>query len=227
MIRKLFASALFAGLAAGVLAALLQFQFVVPLLFEGELYETGEVRHFVADDILDVQSPAGPPPIGGDLQRHVGTLAMTLVTYTGFALLMVVGFAVAETRGHRLTVRTGALWGLCGFVAVQLAPAAGLPPELPGTIGADLAARQLWWVATVAASVAALALIAFGGAWLALAGAALLLAPHLVGAPHLDTYYGVAPPELAAHFATSSLAVAAASWVALGAAAGYFWTREA
>jgi predicted cobalt transporter CbtA len=40
--------------------------------------------------------------------------------------------------------------------------------------------------------------------------------PHLLGAPHLDMFFGVAPPELAAEFAALSLGTAAAGWVMLG-----------
>ena len=86
----------------------------------------------------------------------------------------------------------------------------------------DATASKPWWKRWWG-----IALIAFGGIGLALVGVALIAAPHLYGAPHLDTYYGVAPPELAAHFATRSLSVAAASWVILGTLAGFFWSREA
>jgi predicted cobalt transporter CbtA len=61
-------------------------------------------------------------------------------------------------------------------------------------------------------------LIAFGHSYLPLAGVVLMVIPHLLGAPHLDTFFGVAPPELAAEFATLSLGAAAAGWVLLGCA---------
>jgi predicted cobalt transporter CbtA len=55
----------------------------------------------------------------------------------------------------------------------------------------------------------------------------LVLAPHVIGAPHLDTYFGVAAPELAAEFATRSLGFAAMGWVVLGTIAGAMLGREA
>ena len=227
MTKHLVSSAIFAGLAAGLCAALLQLLFITPLLLEGELYETGARMHFGAVDAAP-QSVAGAPALSGEPMRHVLTMAMDLVTYTGFALLMVAGFALAERRGTRVTARAGLIWGLAGFLAVQLAPAVGLPPELPGTTAADLVARQIWWVATAAATVAGLALIAFGGDLpKGLIGAALILLPQLIGAPHLDTYFGIAPPELSAQFATASLGVAAASWAVLGLVAAHFWSRPA
>ena len=54
--------------------------------------------------------------------------------------------------GCRSRARNGLLWGLAGFLAVNLAPAAGLSPELPGMPAGDLLARQVWWVGTIIAT---------------------------------------------------------------------------
>ena len=200
MFRRLAASALFAGLGAGAFATLLQLWFAVPLLMEGELYETGVRTHFSA---TGGESDAGAPNIWEEPVRHLGSFGSNLIAYTGFAFLLV-----------------------AGFLAVHLAPAMGLPPELPGTIGAELAGRQAWWALCVGSTALGLALIAFGRGpvWIAVAVAALLL-PHVIGAPHTGAWFGVAPPELAAHFATASLGVAAASWALLGTLAGALWAR--
>jgi cobalt transporter subunit CbtA len=126
-----------------------------------------------------------------------------------------------------VTPKDALLWGGAGFVAVQLAPGIGLPPELPGTVGADLAARQVWWLTTVLSTAAALGCFAFGRNLLVIGlGAVLLVAPHIIGAPHLDGYFGVAPPELSGEYVARSLAVGMAAWVVLGLAAGYFWNRQ-
>ena len=74
----------------------------------------------------------------------------------------------------------------------------------------------MWWISTIVASATGLGLIAFGRSYLPLAGVILMAIPHLLGAPHLNTFFGVAPPELAAEFATLSLGTAAAGWVMLG-----------
>jgi cobalt transporter subunit CbtA len=225
MTKRLFTSALFAGLAAGALAALMQFTFVVPLLFEGELYETGERVHFAQGWI---QSAAGAPIIWSEMPRHFATFAANLVTYTGLALLLVAGFALAERFGRKIDARTGLLWGLSGFLAFNLAPAFGLPPELPGTISPDLIIRQIWWTMTVCGAGLAMALFGYGKGPVPIAiGVGLLVGPHLVGAPHLDTYFGTAPPELASHFVTRSLGVAVAAWCLLGLIAGAIWSRDA
>ena len=214
MTKNLFVSAICAGIAAGLLASALQLTFVIPVLLEGELYETGARVHFGTDG--SPQSDRGAPTLAGDWLRHSMTVAFNIVTYTGYGLLLAAMINFASLKGITTTAKQGLIWGLCGYIAVQLAPAIGLPPELPGTIAAEVGQRQLWWISTILASAAGLGLIAFGRSYLPLAGVVLMAIPHLMGAPHLDTFFGVAPPELAAEFATLSLAAAAAGWVLLG-----------
>ena len=227
MTRHLLTSGLIAGLAAGMVAALLQFWLVTPLLLEGELYESGIRTHFAASLSSPVQSPAGPAEgLGQDLSRHAMTAGFNLVAYTAFALILLAGMALAERSGHALTARRGIIWGLCGFIAMHLAPAIGLPPELPGTVAAEVELRQVWWLGTAAATALGLGLIAFGHGLLPVIGIVALALPHLIGAPHLDTYFGIAPPELAAEFTARSLGVAAVSWAVLGTLAAYFFTRK-
>src|SRR5262249_38283050 len=106
------------------------------------------------------------------------------------------------------------------------APAIGLPPELPGMSAADLAARQQWWLLTAAATAAGLGLIVFANPIaLRVAGAVLILAPHLIGAPAAPHGAGGVPAELAAAFATASLATAAAFWLLLGSVSGWLYRR--
>lgn len=247
MFNRLFAGALFAGLSAGALAALIQLTFVVPLIQQGELYESGALVHFGAAgslDAADALTTPGAVPLNGlspeeshnensdevpasPASRNFGTFALFLVSYSGFALLLVAGFAAAQRIGHQVTARSGAVWGLCGFIAFQLAPAFGLPPELPGAQGAALELRQVWWVGCVAATAGGLALLGFGRNALALgAGVVLLAAPHLIGAP-TAAYAGVAPPELSAHFTAMVLGAGAVCWALLGTIAGAVWARNA
>lgn len=223
MFKNVLTSAVFAGVAVGFIAAALQFWLVTPLLLEGELYESGARVHFATD--ASTQSVAGSPPRFEDPMRHAMTVGFNMITFTGFSLLMVVGFALSERGGNTITARQGLVWGLAGFIAMQLAPAIGLAPELPGMVAAEVAARQIWWISTVLATICGLALIAFAPMMGALAGVALVALPHIVGAPHLDTYFGVAPPELSAHFVTASLGSSAVAWTLLGFFAATLWTR--
>ena len=143
-------------------------------------------------------------------------------------MLLVAGFGLARAYGIAITEREGLLWGVAGFAAFQLAPAMGLAPELPGTMAADLAARQLWWWGTVAATATGLGLLAYGRGLASTALAVVLLAaPHVIGAPEIEGFSGVAPPEVSAAFAARVLGVALAVWALLGWVAGYLWSREA
>jgi len=148
------------------------------------------------------------------------------VTGIGFALMLTGCAALARLRGYPFDARRGMLWGAAGFAAFVLSPSIGLPPELPGMVNAALAERQQWWLLAVLATASGLALIAFvRPPALRIAGAALLLLPHLIGAPQGGHGAGTVPPELAAQFATASLAAAAAFWLLLGAVSGWLYRR--
>jgi cobalt transporter subunit CbtA len=239
MIKRMLTSALFAGFAAGLFAALLHFAFVQEYILLGEQYETGALTHFAAAaaDHGDATQPhaddhdhSHDDTLGGDtnpLIRNGLTVAFAALIYVSYALILVAGFGMAEAFGVKITAREGLLWGIAGFVSFQLAPALGLAPELPGTIAADLTARQIWWWGTVIATGAGLALLAYGRDYLAwVVAVALLVAPHVIGAPLPDAYWGVAPPEVAAMFSARVLGTALAVWAVLGWLAGHFWSDE-
>jgi len=222
MFSRILTSALFAGAAAGLIAALLQLVFVQPVLLHAELYETGELVHFGAEAVS-----AHPELAGFDLMRDGLSIVFTMLTYTGYALIMVALMSVAEGQGHVITARTGLLWGLAGFITFHFAPGLTLAPEVPGVAAADVFERQIWWTATVAVTGIAMWLIAFGGNTVNyLIAAGLLLAPHLIGAPEPDTFSGPVPTEIGALFAARAFGVGMAAWALVGTFAGHFWQTE-
>jgi cobalt transporter subunit CbtA len=244
MIQRMVTSALIAGFAAGLFAALLHFAFVQKSILLGEQYETGALTHFEnaaqPEDAghdhsnpaqhADGQAHAHDDHAGGegsDFSRNAWTVLFTSVVYVAYALILVAGFALAEHFGRRITAREGLLWGIAGFAAFQLMPAMGLAPELPGTIAAELNLRQIWWWGTVGATATGLALIGYGKGVVPIVIALVLLAaPHLIGAPEAEQYWGVAPPELAATFAARVLGVGLVVWAVLGWLAGHFWSAK-
>ncbi len=246
MFHRMLTSALFAGFAAGLLAALLHFAFIQKYVLLGETYENGKAVHYAGVDAAaamrtddhgsgvadghDHDHGAATAPVQpgeGALGRNALTVLFTALVYAGYGMIMVAGFAVAEHFGHEVRARDGLFWGLAGFVTVQLLPAIGLAPELPGTLAPDVGLRQAWWLGTAAATATALALIAYGRVRLVHGAAILLLvSPHLIGAPALDGFIGVAPPELAATFAARALAVGLIGWATLGFLAGRFWSGQ-
>lgn len=222
MFQKILTSALLAGFCAGLLAALLQLVFVQPVLLHAELYEGGDLVHFGAEAVS-----AHPDLPGFDAVRDGLSILFTALIYVGYAVILVACMSIAADRGYEIDAGRGLLWGIAGFVAFHFAPGFSLPPEVPGVAAADTGERQVWWWATVAATALGLALIAFGRHWVAwIAAAVLILAPHVIGAPHPDAFAGPVPPEIGALFAARALGVGFAVWALLGLLAGHFWQRE-
>jgi len=221
MFTRILTSALFAGAAAGLIAALLQLYFVQPVLLHAELYEGGDLVHFGAES----QVPAVQDVGGIDLIRDGLSIIFTMLIYTGYGLILTALMSLAADRGAEINARTGIVWGLAGFIAVHLAPGFTLAPEVPGVAAADVYERQIWWFATVVAAAVAMWLIAFGRSW-AYWGVAviLLVAPHVIGAPEPEIFTGPVPTEIGALFAARAFGIGMAAWVLLGAFAGYFWS---
>ena len=250
MTKRMVTSAVFAGFAAGLIAVLLHFAFVQKLILLSEQYESGELTHFsggaVPHDHAHSHDSAPAQAEGAteadhdhsahshghstasDLQRNGLTALFMILVYTGYALLLTAGFAFAEMKSRKIGPAEGLLWGIAGFAAFQLAPAMGLTPALPGTVAADITARQIWWWSTVLATGGGIALLAYGRqVWAFAVAGALLAAPHVIGAPQVEGYFGLAPPEVSAAFATRVLGVALVVWAALGWIAGHFWASSA
>jgi len=228
MIRNLLLAAIAAGMLAGVVATAAQSVKVIPLILEAETYETaGEAAaapahsHDAATPAHSHDAEAWGPEDG--IERLAYTLLANILAGVGFACVL--GAAIMFSN-RQVSLRTGAVWGAAGFLVFSLAPALGLPPELPGTEAADLTARQGWWILTVVATAAGLALIAFPRqVWFKALGAALVVLPQVIGAPHPETHGGLAPATLAAEFAVASLATAAVFWIVLGSTLGGFLER--
>lgn len=245
--------ALIAGGAAGLIAALLHFAFVQEVILLGEQYESGELVHFadagtVAADAAqghshDHSATAGTEGTNAEqaedghshdhgaepsaLQRNGFTVVFTVLIYVAYALVLFAGFGLAEQRGQRIGPLQGMLWGLGGFVTFQLAPAMGLPPELPGTIAAELAARQVWWWSTVGLTAVGLALLGYGRQlWMFALAGVLLALPHVIGAPQPDGHFGTAPSDVGATFAARVLGVGMIVWAVLGWIGGQVWSRD-
>lgn len=167
---------------------------------------------------------AGWMPEDG-IERTTFTILANVVTGAGFALVLV---AAALFSGREITAANGAVWGVVGFLVFAVAPAAGLPPEIPGTGGGEVVPRQLWWVATAAATAAGIAgLVLYKDLPAKLIAVAVIALPHAFGAPVQPFAGSSVPPELAARFVGASLATAAIFWVVLGVTLGWLMQRGA
>ena len=222
MFKNIFVSAVVCGAIAGVLATAMQMLLVTPLLMEAELFETGQSTHFIIDG--SPESPMKHVNIWEDPYRHLMTLFFNLVTFTGFGFILIAAMALFQKRGFSLSKAEGIVAGVSGFIVFQLAPSVGLPPELPGTISVAVGLKQAWWIITILSTTVGILLL-FLGKYKVVSGAGIIfiIIPHLIGHPKLETYFGVAPPELAAEFASRALAVSLIAWIILGVISSQFW----
>lgn len=234
MLKNLILSAAAAGVAAGILTAAIQEVTTTPIILEAEKYENSAAAT-EPDAAAAASSEAAPAEMAMALaaneawspadgvERTLYTTLGTTVAGVGFGLALLGAMALA---GVPIGARTGLIFGVAGFAAVVLAPALGLPPEIPGSGAAALGARQAWWVFAVAATAAGLAgLLLTRNLALQIGGVVLIALPHIVGAPRPESFISTAPAELAGHFAATSLAVTAIFWAVLGYASGAFYER--
>lgn len=203
MFKRIVVAAALSGLISGLLLTAVQQLQVAPLIRQAE--------------VIEAAAHAAPP-------SWLATVAANIVLATGFALLL---GSVLVLRG-RTGWRVGLLWGAAGYAVFFVAPALGLPPELPGTESAPLREREVWWVATVAFSAAGLwlAVLDTRPAW-RLLGIALLLVPHLLGAPQPADSGSTASVEMASDFIRATLVANAILWLSLGGLFGSFYKIEA
>jgi cobalt transporter subunit CbtA len=245
--RWIVFAAVCAGVVAGAAMSLVHHFVLVPLIERAEVFEDAAAAKAAQASVALAAStaqasaaqatqpaPAAQPGhdhAGGDAhaptgaQRAVLTLITDLLAAIGFALMLAAGLTL---RGGNVSWRAGLAWGLSGFLAFSLAPSLGLPPELPGAEGAPLVGRQFWWLATVAATATGLALLAFGYRLvLAVTGIALIVAPHIIGAPRPPPEDPVVPAELTRQFIIAVLTTNLGFWLLLGCACVHFLRRFA
>lgn len=210
MISRTLLTGLLAGLMAGVVLTAVYLVKIQPLILQAEILDHGAAAGGLTE------SP---------LARTLHTLMFNLLTGAAFGLIL---SALLTLRGQPVGPHQGLVWGAAGFVVFALAPAFGLPPELPGSVAAHLDARQLWWLLTAAATAGGIGLLAFDRSWpMRLGGLALIPLPHLFGAPYPASPGSTVPPDLAAQFVAVSLGANAVFWIVLGTGAGYLHDRFA
>ena len=201
ILRRLFGTALIAGAVAGTFSALSQLWLLQPLLAAAELVEVGDHTHANA----------------GHLARHALTFAANIISFCGFALVMVALMEWFQPRPKFSPLMTGALWGGLGYIAIILAPTLGLPPNLPGVPVADIALRQTWWLIAVLSASASLwiALLSPLPVWKYVLAVLVFAAPHIYGAPTTDEVSNL-PAAWAALFAVRSVGISFIAWMILG-----------
>jgi cobalt transporter subunit CbtA len=233
--RNIVVIAAIAGALAGLGMTIAQHFVTVPLILQAETFE-GQG----AEEAAPAHEPApaheheagataeahdhgeGWAPSDG-AERTFFSFAANMITGIGFALLLV---AASELFGGLSGWHQGVFWGLAGFVVFTLAPGLGLPPELPAMPAAELGARQVWWLGTVVSAAAALGLLFYGRSPIAvIAAIALLVLPHVIGAPQPASHESSVPEGLHHSFVVAVVMTALVFWALLGGLAGYFRGR--
>ena len=234
MIRNLFAAALLAALCAGLVTAAIQHFRVTPIILHAETFE-GEGGHSHAPAVEEHEHAEGTAehsheavatteaepeewaPQDG-FERTAYTTLATVLAAAGFAL--VIG-AVSMFAGIPITFANGFLWGIAGFITFSLAPAYGLAPELPGMPAAEVLPRQIWWAGTaVATGAAILLMVKTRASWAIAVAIALVVAPHIIGAPVAPDEPSAVPAHLATEFAAITLGTSMVFWLVLGSVFG-------
>ena len=233
LFRNVVFVAAIVGLLAGIVMTAMQAYATVPLILQAETFENSEAapahNHSAPADAATSSEAAAPVAHSHDhgeeawapadgFERYAYTAAANIVTAIGFALVLV---AISEAFGGIANWRQGLFWGFAGFAVFTLAPGLGLPPELPAMPAADLAARQVWWIGTVAATAIGLALIAFRNSVpLAVVGLALIVVPHIIGAPQPESHESPVPENLHHQFVVAATVTSLIFWVVLGGLVG-------
>jgi len=236
MIARILLVAIAAGVIAGAFVTAAQSFKVIPLIYQAETYENNAPAEAMAADQTTGQPPAhahdGSEATGHSheqgaewgpqdgFQRLAFTFLTNVLTGVGFGFLLTAAIVFA---GFGISWTTGILWGIGGFLAFSFFPSIGLPPEMPGMVGADIVERQVWWAATVACALVGLALLAFGKSPpLKVLGVVIIAIPQVVGAPHinLSEMSSSVPAELAAQYVVATLLTTGLFWLVLGASVG-------
>ena len=243
MIGRVVLAALLAGIAAGFIMGAIQHLRLTPFIIAAENVEaagaSGHAHAHAAPEAGAATEPhshgehdhghahdhgEGWAPADG-WQRTLATTLTAVMAGAGFAAVLA---AISLVSGLPITPQNGLVWGVCGFLAVTLAPAVGLPPELPGMPGGDLVARQVWWIGTIAATAAGIFLIATRSeAWAIALAIVLIGLPHIIGAPAAVHGESAVPPALAASFAANAIAANAIFWLLIGQFLGLALNRTA
>jgi cobalt transporter subunit CbtA len=249
MTGRVLLAAILAGLAAGFVMGVIQHVRLTPLIIAAERFEVATATaHSHADSSASEPAPLEPetapqghthapeaPAAGGHehpadawapgdgWERTAYTTLTAMLTAAGFALILT---GLSYLTGLPVTRNNGLVWGVCGFIAVSLAPAAGLPPELPGTEAAGLFVRQAWWLGTIICTSLAIWLAVTARRWWWFPAAAVIAAfPHVVGAPRMPPEDTPLPASLAAEFVSSSLASNLVMWLLIGFFLSIFLNR--
>lgn len=232
--RQVVFYAVLVGIVTGLVLSAVQRLQVVPIILAAETFESAPTD--AASGEADGHDHAHWAPEDG-IERILSTLAANVLTAIGFALVLLSVMLVVQTwsrsRPTRFSWWRALGWSLGGYAVFWLAPALGLPPEIPLQNAAELQDRQVWWVICVVCTAAGLGGLAFAPAPWRWAAPLVIAVPYLIGAPHPEgpMFLGQNPDAareleaLAADFVYATAFANAVFWLFLGSVASWAGVR--
>lgn len=214
--RNLILSAFVIAILAGLIFSAYQSFFITPIILNSEVYE--------------VLGPAGyqieswSPEDG--IERHSWSFVTNFLLCFAYALILL---SVMTFKSNITTVK-GLFWGIAAYLIVFVAPALGLPPEIPGMEAAYLEGRQAWWIVTLIFTAVALWMIVFLELFYKVIGVVLVTVPHIFGAPQPENHgFANTDPQavealttLWHQFIIQTSIANALLWLVIGISAGFF-----
>ncbi|MGH1540648.1 MAG: CbtA family protein [Arenicella sp.] len=169
------------GIIVGCVFSVAQIFFVNPLIFQAETFEVAESHdHGSHNHDEEAWGPAD------GLERTFYTVSANVLTGIGFAavILSLMSQLQLQNGRNQLNLGQGLMWGLGGFAAFFVAPAIGLPPEIPGVEAAQVEHRQLWWLFAVLGVGIGILVLFFAPLKFKVLGLVSIVLPYIIGAPH-------------------------------------------
>jgi len=234
LFRKLIQIAFLSAIISGLLLGLLQSFSTTAIIHAAEQYEVVEQGHTHGDvNSHDEEVEEWAPGEGAERVGYT-YLADILIAF-GHSLLLtsIMIFMMLKFKKPEISWRSGFIIGIGGYLSFYVATVMGLPPEVPGTLAADLQLRQIWWSLTVIATIIGLVTLYLAPNKFKFAGILFLIMPHIIGAPQpeIATFLNEnasaisALSQLEHQFLLSSAWVNLAYWLALGVFSGLFANR--
>lgn len=191
LFRNIILTALITAVIAGLTLGVLQSFSTVPVIYTAENYEVAEkqpptasTHEHQAESEHSHDDKEWAPKDG--VERISYTFAADILIAFGHGLLLVSFMALLYLKFGRpeISWKTGLAMGFAGYLSFYVATILGLPPEVPGTLAANLHDRQIWWTLTIIATIAGLTTLYLAPSTFKLIGLLFIGLPHLVGAPH-------------------------------------------
>ena len=217
--RTLILSAFAIALVTGIFYSAYQAYFITPIILNSEVYEVVE-----ATNVHHIEEVEAWAPKDG-VERHSWNFMSNFLICFAYALILLCAMSVRSS----VNALQGLFWGIAAYLIIFVAPALGLPPEIPGMEAAQLEGRQAWWIITVFITTISLWLLAFYGIAQKIVAVVLIITPHLLGAPQPETHGFVSTDPIAVanltalwhDFILQTSIANALLWVIIGVLAGF------